>query len=157
MDDAMKDFKAIAVDRWGKDHWSLLAYVETLCVDGKEGMGTIDRRRVRCNSGRRPMQGVFGLGWKAAHGTRLDGFFDRAKSEGADACSAAGLQLAEHDDWDCLEDMETAGYVEILSAANGFVRLTPEGIRVGAKLRAHKAMGGMFANYKEPASAMEPA
>lgn len=32
---------------FGKDHWSLLAYVETCCVDGQDGIGTLDRRRLR--------------------------------------------------------------------------------------------------------------
>lgn len=135
--------------KFGKDHWSLLAYIETLCVDGKNGVGAIDHRRVRCNEvSHSPLKGVYdGRAWKPSYGTRLSGFFDYPERADSAKAAQAGYQLLTHDDWDCLDDLESAGYVEILSMVNGFVRLKPDGIRVSALLRKHKVEGGMYANF----------
>lgn len=130
-------------ERWGKDHWSLLGYVETLCVDGRqvEGLGRvgeIDRRRVRCNPDTHPLllpPDPFGSGphWKDAYCTRVkDG------------------TIAGHDDWDCLDDLESAGLIEIMSLINGYVVMTAEGTRVAAALRKHKSAGGRFADFSYP-------
>lgn len=145
------------MQRWGKDHWSMLAYVETLCVDGEKGVGTIDKRRVRSNEKTHPLLAVNANvgGWKPQWGTRLKGYFDFAKesfSMDPSKAEEAGFQLPQHDDWDCLEDIQAAGLVNIHSLVNGFVQMTPNGLDVCAQLRAHKSNGGMFANF-EPAEA----
>jgi len=36
----------VSIDKFGKDHWSLLAYLETRCVDHK---GTVDKNHLRMN------------------------------------------------------------------------------------------------------------
>jgi hypothetical protein len=140
--------KPTPIVRWGKDHWSLLAYVECVCVDGSDTIGAIDKRRVRCNPATHPLHNaVFGVPWKPEYGTRLRGFFDFPNRADAVASEMAGLQLLAHDDWDCLDDLEAAGLVEIISTTNGFVRMTKTGIAESAALREHKISGGNFANF----------
>lgn len=139
--------KKVNVTDFGKDHWSLLAYIETLCVDsGKGGIGEIDKLRVRCNPKRHPLHAVSsGLGprtWKPEYGTRLTGFWKDDKT------TDPKRQLKSHDDWDCLYDLEMAGLLAIISEVNGFVRLTRRGIRMTAEVRAHKAQGGVFATFR---------
>lgn len=141
---------AVSIDRYGKDHWSMLAYVETLCVDspGSDGVGRIDLRRVRCNGATHQLLNANAtVGWKPQYGTRLRGFFDFSGRANPDAAAAAGLQIKDHDDWDCLDDLADAGLVDILSLVNGFVKMTPTGLDVSAQLRQHKATGGMFASF----------
>ncbi len=134
----MKDF--------GKDHWSLLAYVECRCVDNK---GVPDGDHMRTNPNRhlgvnRPRANRFcEQKWKPEYGTRLVGYFlegdKRDKSR----------QIKSHDDWDCFEDLEAAGFVKnIGSGINQLWELTPHGIFVAAQLRAHKAAGKHFATFK---------
>lgn len=127
----------VPLERFGKDHWSLLAYAETRAVD-QDGL---DRRHLRCNAERHPhLTSVYHRNeWKPEWGTRLKGYFA--------AEDKSQHQLPEHDDWDCLEDLEAAGLLEILSLINGFVRITPEGRRVVNELRQHKHDGGNFANF----------
>lgn len=140
-----------SVEKFGKDHWSMLAYVETCCVNGRDGMGEIDRRRVRCNPATHPMlAGVYSqdVQWKLNFSTRLAGFFEFQDRGDPEKAIAAGLQLRDHDDWDCLDDLEAAGYIEALSLVNGFVKMTEKGCGVTAKLRAHKAAGGQFAGFR---------
>lgn len=139
---------ATPVEQFGKDHWSTLAYVESCCVDGKDGIGALDRRRMRCNASRHPLLDANGLPWNDVHSTRLSGFFDFADRNDTAKAGSAGVMLIGHDDWDCLDDLEAAGYVEILTLANSAVRLTEEGMRVSGLLRAHKARGGQFAQFK---------
>ena len=139
------------VEKFGKDHWSLMAYVEHCCVNGRDGIGEIDRRRVRCNPNTNHMlAGVYSndTQWRLNHSTRLFGFFDFDGRSEPEKAIAAGLQLRDHDDWDCLDDLEAAGYVEVLSLVNGFVKMTEKGCNVAAKLRAHKAYGGQFAGFR---------
>lgn len=140
--------KAVQVADFGRDHWTTLAYVETLCVDSaKKGVGEVDKRRMRVNRGRHPMHAVnHNLGsvgeWKSEFGTRLLGYLD-AKGK-----PVAERQIKSHDDWDCLNDLEAAGFVEVISEANGFVRMTEKGLGVGAALRAYKAHRGMYSGFR---------
>jgi len=138
--------RKVSVRDFGRDHWSLVGYIETLCVDStKRGVGEIDKRRVRCNPKRHPLHAVnanFGVGgWKPGYGTRLSGFWN------ADKTTNPERQIKAHDDWDCLNDIEAAGFINILSEANGFVRMTRLGQTVAADLRRHKAAGGVFATF----------
>jgi hypothetical protein len=145
-----KSFKAsprkVTIEEFGKDHWSLLAYVETCIVDkkGAHGVpmtGEIDRDRIRCNGDRRPH--LFGPRvamasnkWKGEWGSRLQGYFEKKDME---------LQLPTHDDW--LEDMEREGLLEIMSVVNGFIVITDKGLAICKHLREHKARGGHFAGF----------
>lgn len=137
--------KAVPVSDFGKDHWSLMAYIETLCVDSiNKGIGTIDKRRVRANEKTHPLHAVnsgHGIGWESSYGTRLSCYCN----EQGNTCPSR--QLPDHDDWDCLNDLEAAGLIDVISEANGFVKLTDKGREVAGRLRAHKSKGGMFATF----------
>jgi hypothetical protein len=144
----------LAARDFGKDHWSLFAYIETRCVDAHipGGIGELDKRNLRCNEKAHPMNAVnFTVTgpWRPEHGTRLSGYF----LEG-DKRDPARL-LKDHDDWDCMDDLEDAGLIEIMSEANAFVRMTDKGCMVAGRLREWKAKGGYFATfrYDEPARA----
>lgn len=143
----------ISVEKFGKDHWSLLAYVESCCVDGRDGIGRLDRSRMRCNEVKRPLlTAVFrgpSFGWSQSHGTRLSGFFKFEDCHDSQKSIDAGLLLPEHDDWDSLDDLEGAGFVEILSLVNGHVKMTVLGQNVAGALRSFKAQGGKFADFGE--------
>lgn len=126
----------------------MLAYVETLCVDGKEGVGQIDRRRVRCNSAKHPLLSAHPMAWDDRYSTRLAGFFDFAGRWDTAKAAEACFLLIGHDDWDCLDDLEAAGFVEILSLTNGLVKMTRAGNDMAARLRAHKTEGGHYAGFR---------
>lgn len=97
----------IGIEHFGKDHWSLLAYVECRCVDND---GIIDHQHLRINPDRhlpinRPRNPN---NWKPGYGTRLRGYF-------VTTLFGVGItnpvhQVKWHDDWDCLEDLEGAGW-----------------------------------------------
>jgi hypothetical protein len=147
-----QNFKAtprhVTIDEFGKDHWSLLAYVETCIVDKKGAhgvpmVGEIDRDKIRCNGDRRshlfgPRVAMANCKWKGEWGSRLQGYFEKKD---------ASLQLPTHDDWDCLEDFEREGLAEIMSVVNGFIILTDKGMAICHHLREHKARGGHFAGF----------
>jgi len=134
----------VNVKDFGKDHWSLLAYVEDCCVNSQEGTGELDRLRMRCNSERHPLlvafRGPMGK-WQESYGTRLKGYW---KEDGTENLKR---KLCSHDDWDCLDDLDDNGFIETLSMVNGLVVMTEMGLGVASKLREHKAEGGMFANF----------
>jgi hypothetical protein len=131
----------VPVKKFGKDHWSLFGYVECCCVDGSKGVGELDPRRIRIKT----KTGM--LAWKEQYGSRLSGFFDFAERSDPKKAEEAGLQLLNHDDLDCLDDLEEAGFVEVLSTANLFVKMTAKGSEVCGLLRAHKASGKNFSDF----------
>lgn len=115
--------------RWGKDHWSTFAYIETRTVDYK---GVPDKRHMRCDPALHPAHAHEGSRMGAPSPTRLnDG------------------ELPDHDDWSCLDDAEAAGM--LTSSGTGMFpvyALTEEGRRVADALREHKRQGGNFGNFR---------
>lgn len=140
--------KLVPIKDWGKDHWSLLAYIETCCVDGKEGVGKLDGRRMRANSATHPLLAGHNSSMgdqkdgKYMYPTRLKGYFeDRTKV------------IENHDDWDCLDDIIDSGFVELVGTLmNPFVKMTSVGMFLASNLREHKANGGQFATFTPPIS-----
>lgn len=129
----------IAPAFFGKDHWSLLGYIETLTVDAPHGRHgkfvAFDHERMRCDVDRHP--GLRGYRIPVTPGkkypTRL----------------AEMIELHDHDDWDCLADLEAAGIVQ--TGGTGIlptVKLTELGQQVSAKLREHKGNEGNFSEFR---------
>lgn len=120
--------------QFSKDHWSLLAYVETRAVDHRN---RLDHEHMRTNIGTHPFlrndayQKSRPKRWESSHSTRLRG----------------NKTIDGHDDWDCLDDLDDAGLVEIISLVNGFVRMTDYGLAISAQLRKHKANGGKYRDF----------
>ena len=83
---------AIPIEDFGRDHWSTFAYIETCVVDCG---GRVAKERMRCIHKRHPFFAHRG-GDASAYPTRLRG----------------GRKRNEHDDWDCLDDIEVAGLIE---------------------------------------------
>lgn len=134
--------KAVPLSRFGRDHWSLLALVEHICVENRGCVSDVHRQKFRTNIKRHPGYGYFPLGvsghqWKYEYGTRLKGFPDSPRS-----------QLATHDDWDCAADLESAGLIKNLrTAMNPVFRLTLLGGVLSNLLRLHKSAGGTFSSF----------
>jgi len=132
--------KKIEVKDFGKDHWSLFAYIETRCVD-YEGKLDLDHLRIKNNAIGSPSS-LMRPTWKASYGTHLSGY---AAKDG----TGKGRQLPNHDDLDCIEDFEDAGYIlNMGTGLNPACKMTKLGYEVAAKLRQHKAEGNDFATFK---------
>lgn len=131
--------KNIPIEEWGKDHWSLLLYVETRCVDYN---GTLDFSHLRDKLGRgtRPM----GYKWSNYEdGTRLKGYFL------PDGTKDKSRQLKDHDDLDCLDDLEFAGLVEnVGTGMNPLITMKDKGYDFIRDLRKHKADGGQCSTFE---------
>lgn len=140
-----KDITMIPIHKWGKDHWSLLGY---LGIRWSEYNGTINKEHMRCNPNKHFGESIGGNiygqnNWKPEYGTRLLGFFEEESPE-----RKRRLQLNDHDDYDCLDDLEKAGFVKnIGTGLNPMVKLTNIGIKIESQLRKHKANGGTFNNF----------
>jgi len=125
----------IPMSKWSKDHWSLLAYLETCCVDNN---GQINFDRIRVNPGTHAIVAggrIAGNRWESSWGTVV----------------AAGLHLDQHDDIDCLEDLEAAGLIHVHSFVNGIVQLSLDGIDIAQQLRRWKADGKQYRDFKPQA------
>ncbi|MFA5211684.1 MAG: hypothetical protein WC414_04305 [Patescibacteria group bacterium] len=125
---------------FGKDHWSLLAYVETRCVDYE---GFLDKKHLRIKNQAVGNGNIFGIvEWEPKWGTRLSGFFRDGKD------NDMNRQLPDHDDLDCLEDLEHAGYIK--NIGTGFTpiyEMTKTGNAIASLLRQHKQDGKHYATF----------
>lgn len=127
----------VPIEQFGKDHWSTFAYAECCVVDRQ----FLDKRRLRCNPETHPLNAVnqnhgVCMHWDPKYGTRLKGFFEDPSQ-----------QLESHDDWDCLDDLDHAGLLEVISVANAHVELMEKGMQIASELRIFKQKGGNFASF----------
>jgi hypothetical protein len=136
MNPSKEEPRLVPVAEWGKDHWSLLAYVESCCVNHHQ----LDRDHMRTNPLRHP-----GL-----VGPRI-ALYLHSKSDSDHFEYPTRLRkgiVPEHDDWDCLYDAEKAGLLEDKGTGIAPIPvLTDEGHRLTAALRRHKQNGGTFATF----------
>lgn len=144
----------VPIGFWGKDHWSLLAYIETRVVDYD---GKLHNPHLRCNPDIHPAfaHGTGANRADAAMTTYTDG--DESPTRLRSDCV-----LWMHDDWSCIEDFAAHGFIEIESIdevrprnhMNGYgqatVTLTEPGIELVEKIRRHKTRGGTFATFTPP-------
>lgn len=133
----------IPMEKWGKDHWSMLAYIEAREVDYK---GVLNGDHMRCNSRlHRTLVGRVSVARKIIftheYPTILKG----------------GEVQHNHDDWSCIEDMAHIGLVTaetaktrdlIFGSHEARVKLTQRGRVLANQLREHKANGGNFSNFE---------
>lgn len=126
---------APAVKDFGRDHWSTLLYVEARCTDND---GVPDRRNMRCLDSRHPQ---YSHGHdSSAYPTRLTG--DKL--------------LPNHDDWDCVDDLERVGFVVTGgTGTNPVWQMTEEGQRIVGLLRTHKQSGQGLGEFTMECAAQE--
>lgn len=116
---------------FGRDHWSVFGYLAH-CVTERDGY--VDIRRMRCDPDRHP-----GLAHEGSvvcdrkYPTRLRG----------------GLQIDDHDDHDCADDLEAAGLLEhIGTGIHPRFKLTDRGFRVLDDVNRARAEGGTWSRFR---------
>lgn len=145
--EALKAQGYIPINRWGKDHWSMLGYIGTVVVDYN---GIMNGSRIRVNPNKRigierpyhiRMASEDASRWEPSWGTRLHGYFQNKQDK--------TLQLPEHDDIDCCFDMEAEGLITMGTTVSLFVQLTEKGREFEEALRRHKQDGKNFADFPD--------
>lgn len=120
---------------FARDHWSLLVYIETRCVDYK---GTLDYDQLRINYSRHSMQ-------KSSQRPLKDLWYSEYSTK------IKGKKVIDgHDDIDCLDDFEACGYIEIQTGLYNNVTLTELGITIAHNIRRHMINGKMLSNFELP-------
>ncbi len=122
------DEPRIPIEKWGSDHWSTFAYIETRCVDHK---GVPDVRHMRCDQKLHPQFSHAGCDNGKTYPTRYK-----------------GGELADHDDWSCMDDCELLGLIENRGTGlHRVYKLTALGKLVAGQLRSHKMNDGNWATF----------
>lgn len=115
--------RIIPPEEWGEDHLTTLLYVETRCVDNR---GIPKNEHMRCNPARHPAQAHSGT---PRHGGKFEG-----------SRLLYGASEPDHDDWDCVDDMEAAGLLtNDGTGVNPLYRLTDAGWKEAHRLRRERA------------------
>ena len=113
--------RPVAPALWGSDHLSTLLYLESRAVDYE---GRLDKRHMRCDPRRHPGHAHDGTAMGPPSPTRLYG----------------GVELPDHDDWDCIDDLEAERLVsDVGTGLNPRPVLTDRGWNVVHALRRARA------------------
>ena len=97
----------------------------TVCVDQR---GVPDRRKVQCNLDRHPEL----ISTHPITGQPQDGAAYPIRLR-------HGEEIADYDEWDCLNDAQAAGFIENTGTGiNPTFRMTEAGHRAAGQLRAHR-------------------
>lgn len=116
--------------KWGKDHWSLLAYFETRVVDHR---GVLGLAQMRINSKKRGFSNGCPFNWEDSWGTRMND---------------GSIPDNKHDDYDVMEEMEKYGFVKnVGSGINPVIELTDLGRKTCNAIREHKGNKQNFATF----------
>lgn len=103
-------------EQFGRDHWSTFAYLAH-CAIAREGEP--DRDKMRTHPKNRHLMGRLNLMMAASRMTW-------SKTRLAD-----GVELDEHDDWNCMFDLIDAGlFLAVGTGAHPLVQLTEDGYRM---------------------------
>lgn len=138
----------ISPERWAKDHWSTLAYIETVIVECGGFEVGFDPRMRQCRHHFRVMKKEcsrparndhprIGIPMDSEHGTLL----------------GDGSRIAGHDDWHCVQDLAAAGLFEQRPEEiepGAVLQLSAKGREVANALRAFRASGGMYGQFTMP-------
>jgi hypothetical protein len=135
----------IPMEQFGKDHWSTLAYIETVMVEcagfqvGFDGRMRQGRRNFRvikeeCPLPKRPNRCKMAIVMEPQWSTRLRN----------------GSLIDGHDDWHCVQDLAEAGLLEGEVEPGKTLQLTEQGKQVVGLLRDHKRNGGSYSTFTVP-------
>lgn len=154
----------VPLELFGEDHWSTLAYAETVMVEcagfqvGYDPRMRQGRRNYRvmteqCPRPVRPGSRAMGVVMDNKYSTRLND----------------GSTVERHDDWHCVQDMVAAGLMGVIDVAQrdgrferrtdaidadpelvepkAVLGLTPLGMKIADQLREHKRQGGRWRDF----------
>lgn len=137
-------FERIPLTEFGSDHWSTLAYLETVMVEYGEYQVDLDprmrtnRRHYRLLAERNHLARHVGAKWKMV----------RAMQSENGSRLSNGSTLDNHDDWDCVEYLISAGVLTVKRPHNRpTLYLTDLGEQVVVALRGHKRNNGRWATF----------
>jgi len=121
------EMEKIKIEAWGKDHWSLYAYIGARCMDYK---GVLDHRHMRGG-------GTISPGEK--RGIPAGEAYPTMTKNG---------EIFGHDDFNCLDDIEEAGLVENMGTGILPVcRFTENGYEILKQLQKHRMEGGNYQRF----------
>lgn len=141
----------IPMSQWARDHWSTLAYIETVLVDQREFTVSYNprmrssRRMIRVLTEPPALRTATVRNRSYAYGR---GAF--AMSPEAGTILRDGTVLPDHDDWACVQDFAAAGLLTKTADeidVGTSIKFSPYGWHIATALRQHKANGGNFADF----------
>lgn len=140
----------IPMSHWGKDHWSTLAYAETVMTDcggfqvGVDGRMRSGRRNFRVMTQGCPKPKRAGGGAAAPAVVMEPGHSTKLKD---------GQCVTGHDDWSCIQDMAAEGLFNCGPddvEPGVILSLSDKGTKILNALREFKRGGGQYAAFRWP-------
>ncbi len=121
----------IPIEKLGRDHWSTFAYIG--CTVVGQG-GKLQFEKMRCDVDRHP-------GFSHAYSPFLTTKYPTTLRDGS--------EILNHDDWDCADDLVTAGLLKWNGTGlNPCFELTDSGWNVFRQLTQHRNGGKSFGTFE---------
>ncbi len=128
------------INQFGKDHWNLLDHIEYRIMN-HQGRLSLVHLRVKNPALQQNMMGI--NMWKPEYGTRLFGYWNK------DGSVNSKLRILDHDDFDCLDDLEEAELIKSFGTGlNPIYKLTKKGVKIMGLLTLYKQEGKNYADFK---------
>ncbi len=134
----------IPADLFSSDHWTTFLYVEERAVNHH---GLLNHNQLRCHKLRHPVFYSYKVHAASPH---ADGARYPTRIKDPSTSPPARVEVADHDDYDCLTDLAAAGLVTVAMPEVG-----PDGVYVDAAGRAvetttgHTILPGFVTGYAE--------
>lgn len=137
----------IPMAMWGKNHWSALAYIETVMVEcggfevGFDARMTQNRRHFRVMAEQNPTPKRPGRSISMSFASPMAPEYSTTLND--------GQRVDGHDDWCCVGDFAASGLLKAEHfEPKDVLHLSELGQKICAQLRAHKQGGGNFAEFR---------
>ncbi len=128
------------INQFGKDHWDLFAHVEYRIMNHQ---GRLDLVHLRVKNPVLQQNRIGENMWKPEYGTRLFGYWNK------DGSVNPKLKILDHDDFDCLEDLEEAKLIESFGTGlHPAYKFTKKGVKIMGLITLHKQEGKNYADFK---------
>lgn len=139
---------------WGKDHWSTLAYLESVMVDCAGFQVGTD---ARMKTGRRNWRVMAEGCASPKRAGRATNALSMVMTEEQSTKLNNGQRVSGHDDWSCVQDMAAEGlFAQAPDAIEPGVILafSPKGVEIANGLREFKRNKGQSAQFRWPMAAL---
>lgn len=123
---------------FGEDHWSLLMYIHSVCMETESLQVNIVISRDKK------------LGdWQDNLGTKLHNVINYDLSVEKQKAINEGAILKNHDDIDCLYDLEKNGMIEIIDIKNFTIKIKNKGLETANLINNFKIKGGKLEHFQK--------
>ena len=146
MEHGITNKEFIPITMWGKDHWSTLAYIDSVIAEHSFYPITIDSHMRT----KRETYDYFLMNKAKKFGFITQPYYNFLSSDAYGTKLNDGTTVMAHDDYSCIVDFAKEGLLNIDENSiitNKKIKFSDKGLTVMNCLHKHKVNGGTYSNF----------